>query len=365
MAPRVPLGSILLERGLVTQADIEAAIAEQARTGQVLGRVLVARGAITDVDLVQALAAQAGLEYVDLAEQTIDPTATSMISDSLARRYQALPIAWEGATLVVAIADPANVLAVDDIRSVVGADVRLVVSSRESIESAINRVHRLDAEASDVTSLAVVDADDEEELANIREVTEDAPIVKLANLIIRQGVQDRASDIHIEPTEFDVRIRYRIDGVLHEVMRPPKKVQNGLVSRLKIMADLNIAERRVPQDGRVSANIAGKQVDLRVATLPTVYGEKVVMRVLDKGTSLLDLADLGFLPQTLSRYESMFHKPYGTILVTGPTGSGKSTTLYARSTSSTTRRRTSSRSRIRSSTGCRASTRCRSTRRRV
>jgi len=329
MAPRVPLGSILLERGLVTQADIEAAIAEQARTGQVLGRVLVARGAITDVDLVQALAAQAGLEYVDLAEQTIDPTATSMISDSLARRYQALPIAWEGATLVVAIADPANVLAVDDIRSVVGADVRLVVSSRESIESAINRVHRLDAEASDVTSLAVVDADDEEELANIREVTEDAPIVKLANLIIRQGVQDRASDIHIEPTEFDVRIRYRIDGVLHEVMRPPKKVQNGLVSRLKIMADLNIAERRVPQDGRVSANIAGKQVDLRVATLPTVYGEKVVMRVLDKGTSLLDLADLGFLPQTLSRYESMFHKPYGTILVTGPTGSGKSTTLYA------------------------------------
>jgi type IV pilus assembly protein PilB len=329
MAPRIPLGSILLQRGLVTQQQLESAIAEQARTGQALGRVLIAHQLITDLDLVKALADQAGLEFVDLADQTVDPTAASMISDALARRYQALPIGWQDGTLIVAIADPANVLAVDDIRSVVGTDVRLVVSPRESIEAAINRVHRLDAEVNDVTSMAVVNADDEEELADLREVTEDAPIVKLANLIIRQGVQDRASDIHIEPTEFDVRIRYRIDGVLHEVMRPPKKVQSGLVSRLKIMADLNIAEKRIPQDGRVSANIAGKQVDLRVATLPTVYGEKVVMRVLDKGTSLLDLADLGFLPNTLTRYETMFHKPYGTILVTGPTGSGKSTTLYA------------------------------------
>ena len=329
MAAKVPLGTILLQRGIVTQDQINEAMIEQARTSRSLGRVLVSSGIVTESDLVSALAEQAGLEFIDLGDHQIDPTAASTISDLVARRYQALPIGWEGTTLVVAMADPSNVLAVDDIRSITGADVRPVVASRESIEDAINRAHRLDAEVNDVTSLAVDQTDDEEELASIREVTEDAPIVKLANLIIRQGVQDRASDIHIEPTEYDVRIRYRIDGVLHEIMRPPKKVQSGLVSRLKIMADLNIAEKRVPQDGRVSAVIAGKQVDLRVATLPTVYGEKVVMRVLDKGTSLLDLADLGFLPQTLKRYETMFQKPYGTILVTGPTGSGKSTTLYA------------------------------------
>jgi len=329
MAAKVPLGTILLQRGLVTQEQIDAAMAEQARTSRSLGRVLVAHGVIGENDLVAALAEQIGLEFVDLAEHAIDPTAASTISDGLARRYQALPIAWDGPTLVVAMADPSNVLAVDDIRSVTGADVRCVVSTKEQIESAINRANRLDAEVGEVTSMAVDMSDDGADLASIREVTEDAPIVKLVNLIIRQGVQDRASDIHIEPTEHDVRVRYRIDGVLHEVMRPPKKVQSGLLSRLKIMADLNIAERRVPQDGRVSANIAGKQVDLRVATLPTVYGEKIVMRVLDKGTSLLALAELGFLPNTLARYESMFHKPYGTILVTGPTGSGKSTTLYA------------------------------------
>jgi type IV pilus assembly protein PilB len=326
---KVPLGTILVQRGLVTQDQIEDAIAEQARTSRSLGRVLVSSGAVSEADLVSALAAQAGLEFVDLRDYSIDPTAASTISDQLSRRYQAMPIAWEGTSLVVAMADPSNVLAVDDIRSITGAEVRPVVSTREAIEEAINRAHRLDAEVNDVTSLAVDATDEDEELANVREITEDAPIVKLANLIIRQGVQDRASDIHVEPTEHDVRIRYRIDGVLHEVMRPPKKVQSGLVSRLKIMADLNIAEKRVPQDGRVSATIAGKQVDLRVATLPTVYGEKIVMRVLDKGTSLLDLADLGFLPQTLSRYETMFNKPYGTILVTGPTGSCMSTTLYA------------------------------------
>jgi type IV pilus assembly protein PilB len=329
MATKVPLGTILFQRGLVTQEQIDVAIAEQARTSRSVGRVLVANGSITEEDLIGALAEQAGLEFIDLGNHQIDTKAASTISDALARRYQALPIGWDGTTLIVAMADPANVLAVDDIRSVTGADVRPVVATRESIEDAINRVHRLDAEVGEVTNLAADSMEVDQDLVALREVTEDAPIVKLANLIIRQAVQDRASDIHIEPTEHDLRIRYRIDGVLHEVMRPPTRVQSGLISRLKIMADLNIAEKRIPQDGRLSAVIAGKQVDLRVATLPTVYGEKVVMRVLDKGTSLLDLADLGFLPNTLRRYETMFHKPYGTILVTGPTGSGKSTTLYA------------------------------------
>jgi type IV pilus assembly protein PilB len=326
---KLQLGTLLMERGLVSQAQLDAALLQQSRSGVSLGRALVDAGVISEGDLVSALAAQVGLEFVDLDERAIDPTAAGAINDALTRRYQALPIAWEGRTLVVAMADPSNVLAVDDIRSVTGADVRVVVATRAAIEAAINRVHRLDADVEGVTSVALDETFDDEELASVREVTEDAPIVKLANLLIRQAVQDRASDIHIEPTEHDVRIRYRIDGVLHEVMRSPKRVQSSLLSRIKIMADLDISDRRMPQDGRLSAVIAGRQVDLRVATLPTVYGEKIVMRVLDKGTALLDLADLGFLPNTLSRYKAMFEKPYGTILVTGPTGSGKSTTLYA------------------------------------
>ena len=329
MSEQAQLGSLLLEAGLITRPQLQSALAVQAATGTSLGRVLMEQGVLKEPDLVRTLATQIGLEFVDLAEYPIDPSAASVISDSLAHRYNALPIAWEDDTLVVAMADPSNVLAIDDIRSVTGADVRAVVATRTGIVEAIARTHRLDADVQDVASLALDDADEDLELSKIRELTEDAPIVKLANLLIRQAIQDRASDIHIEPTERDVRVRYRVDGVLHEVMRSPKRVQAGLISRLKIMADLNIAEKRIPQDGRVSAVIGGRQVDLRVATLPTVYGEKVVMRILDKGTALLDLADLGFLPATMARYESVFHKPSGTILVTGPTGSGKSTTLYA------------------------------------
>jgi type IV pilus assembly protein PilB len=326
---KAQLGTLLIERGLCTPLQVDAAMVEQARSGVSLGRVLVDQGVLTETDLVATLAAQVGLEFVDLHDRQIDPTASGAVSDALARRYQALPIAWDGSTLVVAMADPSNVLAVDDIRSVTGADVRIVVATRSAIEAAINRTNRLDADVEDVTAGALDLAEDDQDLASIREVTEDAPIVKLANLLIRQAIQDRASDIHIEPTEHDVRIRYRIDGVLHEVMRSPKRVQSGLISRIKIMADLDIAERRLPQDGRLSAMIAGRPIDLRVATLPTVFGEKIVMRVLDKGTALLDLGELGFLPSTLERYRTMFEKPYGTILVTGPTGSGKSTTLYS------------------------------------
>jgi type IV pilus assembly protein PilB len=227
------------------------------------------------------------------------------------------------------MADPSNVVAIDDIRTITGADVRTVVATRGAILEAIEHHHRMEGDVEDVSALAASEMEAEDDLSRVREVTEDAPIVKLVNLLISQAVQDRASDIHVEPAEHDVRVRYRIDGVLHEVMRSPKNIQAGLISRLKIMADLNIAERRVPQDGRMSGVISGKAVDLRVATLPTVYGEKVVMRILDKSTALLTLTDLGFLPDALERYESAYRKPYGTILVTGPTGSGKSTTLYA------------------------------------
>src|SRR5688500_7783446 len=227
------------------------------------------------------------------------------------------------------MSDPSNVFAIDDIRTITRADVKTVMATRQSIIDAIDKHNRMDAEADEISAEAASDFEDENDLSDVKEVVEAGPIVKLVNLLISQEVADRASDIHIGPGEKDLRVRYRIDGVLHEKMRPPKNIQAGIISRLKIMADINIAERRIPQDGRVSANIGGKAVDLRVATLPTVYGEKVVMRILDKSTSVKTLDDLGFLPETRRRFETSFTKPYGTILVTGPTGSGKSTTLYA------------------------------------
>src|SRR5437868_2155278 len=329
MSTRNQLGTLLLERGLVTEEQLETALEEQRQSRKSLGRVLIDAGIVAESDLVSTLAARIGLDFVDLLDYTIDPSAVGLISDSLARRFQAVPIGWEENRLVVAMADPSNVVAIDDIRTITGAEVRTVVATRGAILEAIEKHQRIEGKGEDVSALAASEMEAEDDLSRIKEVTEDAPIVKLVNLLISQAVQDRASDIHIEPTERDVRVRYRIDGVLHEVMRSPKNIQSGIISRLKIMADINIAERRVPQDGRVSATIGGKNVDLRVATLPTVHGEKVVMRILDKSTALLKLSDLGFLPASMDRYEQSYRKPYGTILVTGPTGSGKSTTLYA------------------------------------
>ena len=324
------LGSLLVANGLLTQESLERALDEQRESGRSLGRVLIDMGLVSEGHLVSTLAAHLGLEYVDLEEYSIDGSAATMISDSLARRYQALPIGWHDGRLIVAMADPSNVFAVDDIRTITGAEVKTVVATRPAILETIDKYHRLDSEADNISAEAASTFEEEDDLSRVREVVEDAPIVKLVNMLITQAVADRASDIHVEPTESDVRVRYRIDGVLHEVMRPPKAIQSGIISRLKIMADINIAERRIPQDGRVSiANIGGKSVDLRVATLPTVFGEKVVMRILDKSSALLKLSDLGFLPSSGERYAQSYRKPYGTILVTGPTGSGKSTTLYA------------------------------------
>jgi type IV pilus assembly protein PilB len=323
------IGAFLVSRGLLTSAQLELALEEQSRTGKSLGRVLLEQDLVSEADLMAALAVQIGMDFVDLDTFSIDTSAATLISDALARRYQALPIGWDEGQLVVAMADPGNVFALDDIRTITRAEVKAVMATRDGILAAIEKHFRMDAEAQEISAEAAGEFGDEDDLSNIKEVVEDAPIVKLVNLLISQAVADRASDIHIEPGERDLRVRYRIDGVLHEKMRPPKNIQSGIISRLKIMADINIAERRVPQDGRVTANIGGKQVDLRVATLPTVYGEKVVMRILDKTTSVKTLDDLGFLPETRARYETSFTKPYGTILVTGPTGSGKSTTLYA------------------------------------
>jgi type IV pilus assembly protein PilB len=329
MSEENQLGSLLIARGLLTAEELQTALEEQGRTHRSLGRILIDQGLISEANLVSTLATQLGLEFVDVGDYAVDPAATLLISDALARRYQALPIGWQDGQLVVAMADPSNVFAVDDIRTITGAEVKMVVATRASITTAIDKYHRLDTDAESINAQASSTFEAEDDLSSVREVVEDAPIVKLVNLLITQAVQDRASDIHVEPAEHDVRVRYRIDGVLHEVMRSPKNIQSGIISRLKIMADINIAEKRVPQDGRVSATIGGRQVDLRVATLPTVFGEKVVMRILDKSTALLRLDDLGFLPNNRDRFETAYRKPYGTILVTGPTGSGKSTTLYA------------------------------------
>jgi len=223
----------------------------------------------------------------------VDGSAVAAFPDAVARRYTALGIAFENDRIVVAMADPANVVALDDIRSITGRDVKPVVGTRADILAAINRYHRADSDLDDLSS--TLDAASEgDDLSKVREIVDDAPIVKFVNLLITQAVQDRASDIHIEPAERDLRVRFRIDGVLHEVMRSPKSITSGVTSRLKIMADINIAERRVPQDGRLSVTVGGKKIDLRVATLPTVWGEKVVMRILDNSTAMLTLADLGF-----------------------------------------------------------------------
>ncbi|MDA8060841.1 MAG: GspE/PulE family protein [Actinomycetota bacterium] len=279
---------------------------------------------------MSALSEHTGLEQVDLINYPIDTASARLVSPAMARRYKAIPIGWEQGSLLVAVSDPSNVLVVDDFRTVTGASIRLVVAAPSAVLAAIATCYRSDAEAERASAEAASSFDaSPQELAAVREVVEDGPIVKLVNLLIGQAVTDRASDIHIEPGARDLRIRFRIDGVLHEIMRPPSSIANGVISRVKIMASLNIAERRVPQDGRITTRINGLPVDLRVATLPTIWGEKVVMRILDKSTAMLKLSDLGFLPENMTRYESSYRKPYGTILVTGPTGSGKSTTLYA------------------------------------
>jgi type IV pilus assembly protein PilB len=329
VADGTPLGALLIDEGLLTEAQLDAALAEQSRCGKPLGRLLIEQGTISETELVRTLARQVGLEFVDLGDWTIDGSVASVVSESLARRYQAIPIGWEDGKLVVAMADPSNVFAVDDIRALAGADVRSVVATASQILETIEQLYRVDGEVDEIMQAATDEADEEADLSNLSEVVEDAPIVKFVNLLVNQAVNDRASDIHVEPTETDLRIRFRIDGVLHEVMRSPRSIQAGVISRLKVMADINIAERRVPQDGRITMKVNGRSIDLRVATLPTVYGEKVVMRILDKGQAVLRLEDLGFLPEALARFATSYRKPYGTILVTGPTGSGKSTTLYA------------------------------------
>src|SRR5438128_355926 len=321
------LGQILIELGFITPDQLETALEEHRKTPKSLGRVLIDLGMIKEADLVRALAEQVGLEFVDLNEFPIDATATVLLPEALSRRYRAIPIGERDGKLLVAMSDPANVYALDDIRAITSRDVQPVVATAADVEQAIQKFAGMDGQ---VEALATAASDQyETDDETLEAALEEAPIVKLVTAIMTQAVGDRASDVHIEPNERDVRVRFRVDGVLHEVMHSPKNIQGGLISRLKVMADLNIAEKRVPQDGRIGMRVGGRALDLRVATLPTVYGEKVVIRVLDKSNALLRLEDLGFLENAYDRFSESFRKPYGAILVTGPTGSGKSTTMYS------------------------------------
>jgi type IV pilus assembly protein PilB len=333
--PTTPdLAELLVSSGQVTREEMEAALRERAATGRSLGEILSELGLVSEEDLIRASAAEAGMEFVDLNEQQLDPEATKLIPEALARRHRVLALTYRGDTPVIGMANPSDVFAVDDLRTLLGNDLHIVVCSPGQISEYLSRVYRHDRETTLAaqTAASQTSAGDETkitEITDLHSVVEDAPIVKYVNLILRQALQERASDVHIEPSADDLRIRFRIDGVLHEVTRSPKAIQGGVTTRLKVMASLDIAEHRIPQDGRITLTAGRREIDLRVATLPTVHGEKIVLRVLDKSSASLNLSELGFLPEVEKRYQVAYKKPYGTILVTGPTGSGKSTTLYA------------------------------------
>jgi type IV pilus assembly protein PilB len=322
------LTDVISELGFADPPRVEAAIEEARTTGQTPEMVLLTTGAITQDELARAIAERYGLDHLDLNTFQVDMGAANLISSSAARRYDAVPVAFvDERTLLVVMADPANVLAVDDMAIMTGLEVRPAVASREDIGALVTKLNRLD----DAVQEAVEedDAAGPAEIVDLRESAGDAPVIKLVHSIIAQAVELAASDIHFEPENGEMRVRFRVDGVLASSTTVPRRMVPGVVSRIKIMADLDISERRVPQDGRVGLTIEGRHVDVRVVTLPSVHGESVVLRILDKDAVIMDLDGLGMQPQERERYEGSFKKAYGAILATGPTGSGKSTTLYA------------------------------------
>ena len=328
---RGPAVEELLAQGKVTPAQVEEARALAGPGGEVLP-ALVRMGVVDRAELLRWGAEASGGDFLELTDLPLDAAATALLPGDFARRAGIIPVGWRDGELVVAapVRLVLDLSLKDDVARLTGQRVRFALARSAEIQQRLNQTYRAEGELADLSidlSHDVEDTDDD--LDTFTEVAEDAPVVRFVNLLITQAIADKASDIHLEPTEKDLRVRYRIDGVLRDAHRAPRSILGGVVSRLKIMADMDIAERRIPQDGRLSVSHLGQTIDLRVATLPTVWGEKVVARVLDNSNTRLGLADLGFSPGNFTRFEASYTKPYGMILVTGPTGSGKSTTLYA------------------------------------
>ncbi len=323
------LTDVIIDLGLVDRARVEQAVEAARATGTTPEQVLMDQGALALDGLARAVAERHGLDHLDLSVFSVDMSAANLIASSAAKRYEAVPVQFIGERgLLVAMADPANVLAVDDIALMTGYEVRVAVASREDIHALISKQSRLDS----IAASAEIDIHDEEgpgEIVDLRESADDAPVIKLVNQIIAQAAEQGSSDIHFEPDEDAMRVRFRIDGVLVESMTVPRRMVSGVVSRLKIMSDLDIAERRLPQDGRVGLSLDGRHIDLRVVTLPSVHGENIVIRILDKSNVVFDFEKLGMATDEETRFKKAFHQAYGAVLVTGPTGSGKSTSLYA------------------------------------
>jgi type IV pilus assembly protein PilB len=321
------ISDVIVEMGFLPRERVDQAVEQGKATGRSAEQVLLEAAAITGDQLARATAQRFGLYYADLNIFKSDVGALNLISSQAARRLNAVPIGFdERGQLMVAMSDPSNVLALDDLKLMTGHEVRPVVASPDDIQGAIGRMSRLD----EAVAEAVLEG--EEELADVTEIREsadDAPVIKLVNSIIAQAVEEGSSDIHFEPEGRDMRVRFRVDGVLRETTQIPRRMVPGVISRVKIMADLDIAEKRVPQDGRVSLTVDGHSIDTRVVTMPRVDGEGLVMRILDKSAALIGLDQLGMSGQSEELFESGFRRSYGAVLVTGPTGSGKSTTLYA------------------------------------
>jgi type IV pilus assembly protein PilB len=330
------LGELLVRENLISVQQLRKAQEEQQKNGTRIGTALIKTGAIEESKLTDFLSKQYGVPAINLKDFDIDAEIIKLVPKEVAEKHLVIPVNRAGPSLIVAMCDPSNIYAVDDLKFLTGYNIEPVVASEISIREAIERYYA--EKGPDLGALVDEMADDievakEEEEGNIEEMAraaDDAPVVKLVNLILQDAIKKGASDIHVEPYEKDFRVRFRIDGSLYEVMRPPMKLKNAITSRLKIMSNLDISERRLPQDGRIKIKLGGgKEMDFRVSVCPTLFGEKVVLRLLDKSNLQLDMTKLGFDPQPLAWFKEAIERPYGMVLVTGPTGSGKTTTLYS------------------------------------
>ena len=330
------IGELLVKEDLLSAEQLRKA-REEARTGGGrLGAQITKLGFLEESELSEFVAKQYGVPGIDLDEFEVDPAVIQLIPEEVAVKHTVLPVNRAGSTLILATADPSNIFAIDDIKFLTGYNIEVVVASEEAIKRAIDRFYDQTSSLDDVmadfddSDLEVIQDDDDLDISELARESEDAPVVKLVNLILTDAIKKLASDIHIEPYEKEYRVRYRIDGVLYEVMRPPMKLKNAITSRVKIMSELDIAERRLPQDGRIKLKLGrGREMDYRVSVLPTLFGEKTVLRLLDKSNLQLDMTKLGFESEQLEDFKNSIYQPYGMVLVTGPTGSGKTTTLYS------------------------------------